>query len=177
MAKTKKNNYIDNQQLHLDIIEYIELVKHNKKNKLPKPTVPDSIAAGIMAIAQHLSYRPNFVNYAYREDMVSDAIINGLQCLGNYNPTLGKPFSYFTMVMWRAFVRNIKKEKSQLYTKYVCIENTLLSTAGLDKYGDEFSDDYMREFMSSFENTQKEKKKKKATKVVRESKNMNEFVS
>ena len=30
----------------------------------------------ILKIASRLSYRPNFANYPYREEMVSDAVLN-----------------------------------------------------------------------------------------------------
>jgi hypothetical protein len=70
-------------------------------------------------IATHLSYRPNFINYPYREEMISDGIENCVMYASNFNPEKSKnPFSYFTQIIYYAFLRRIQKEKKQSYVKY-----------------------------------------------------------
>ena len=68
----------------------------------------------ILKIANHLSYRPNFINYTYRDEMISDGIENSLQYIDNFDPEKSKnPFAYFTQIIYFAFVRRITKEKKQ----------------------------------------------------------------
>ena len=72
-----------------------------------------------MKIAERLSHRPNFINYAFREEMVSDGIENCVMYASNFNPEKSSnPFAYFTQIIYYAFLRRIEKEKKQLYIKY-----------------------------------------------------------
>ena len=73
----------------------------------------------VLFIAQRLSFRPNFINYAFKDDMISDGIENCLQYVNNFNPEKStNPFAYFTQIIYWAFVRRIQKEKKNLYIKY-----------------------------------------------------------
>ena len=46
-----------------------------------------------LKIATHLSYKPNFVNYMFRDDMISDGIENCVQYIHNFDPEKSKnPF-------------------------------------------------------------------------------------
>jgi DNA-directed RNA polymerase specialized sigma24 family protein len=87
-----------------------------------------------MKISEGLSYRPNFINYTYRDDMVSDGIENCLLYINNFNPDKSaNPFSYFTQIIYFAFIRRIQKEKKQLYIKYKSIyTSNALETEGVD---------------------------------------------
>jgi hypothetical protein len=72
-----------------------------------------------MKIAEGLSHKPNFINYTYRDEMMSDGIENCLMYFGNFDPTKSKnPFAYFTQIIYFAFLRRISKEKKQTYVKY-----------------------------------------------------------
>ena len=44
-----------------------------------KPPIPNYLGECFLKIANHLSYRPNFINYTFRDDMISDGIENCLQ--------------------------------------------------------------------------------------------------
>ena len=68
------------------MIEYKKTVKQSVKEGKTKPRVPDYIGTCFLKIANHLSYRPNFINYTFRDDMISDGIENCLQYLDNFNP-------------------------------------------------------------------------------------------
>ena len=58
-----------------------------------------------LKIATHLSYKPNFVNYMFREDMISDGIENCVQYIHNFDPEKSKnPFAYFTQIIHYAFL-------------------------------------------------------------------------
>ena len=62
------------------------------------PDVTNYIGECFLKIATHLSYRPNFINYTYRDEMISDGIENCLQYVKNFNPEKSKnPFAYFAI--------------------------------------------------------------------------------
>ena len=76
-----------------------------------------------LKIANHLSYRPNFINYTYKDDMISDGIENCLQYVANFNPDKSdNPFAYFTQIIYYAFIRRIQKEKKQTEIKQRLIQ-------------------------------------------------------
>ena len=55
--------------------------------------------------------------------MIGDAIENCILYAHNFNPEKSKnPFSYFTQIIYFAFLRRIEKEKKQLYIKYKVAE-------------------------------------------------------
>ena len=74
----------------------------------------DNLATSISKIANGLSYAPNFINYSYKEDMVSDAVVKMFSALKKKKFKLDSgfsPFSYFTTIAFHAFINRIKKEK------------------------------------------------------------------
>ena len=76
-----------------------------------------------LKIANGLSHKPNFMNYTFREDMVSDGIENCLQYIHNFNPNKSNnPFAYFTQIIYYAFIRRIQREKKQTHVKNKLIE-------------------------------------------------------
>ena len=90
----------------------------------PQPPVTNYIGECFLKIANHLSYRPNFINYTYRDEMISDGIENCLQYVHNFNPDKSNnPFAYFTQIIYYAFLRRIQKEKKQSHVKNKLIEN------------------------------------------------------
>ena len=90
-----------------------------------RPQVTNYIGECYLKIANHLSYRPNFINYTYRDDMISDGIENCLQYMDNFDPEKSKnPFAYFTQIIYYAFLRRIAKEKKQTHVKNKMIENS-----------------------------------------------------
>jgi len=125
---TKKEHYVNNKEFLAAMVEYRKSVNKAKKEKKPKPPVTDYIGSCFLKIANHLSYRPNFINYTFRDDMISDGIENCLQYLDNFNPkTSNNPFAYFTQIIYYAFVRRIQKEKKQ-----VTIKNRLITESNYD---------------------------------------------
>ena len=125
---TKKEHYVNNKEFLLAMINYRKAVNKAKREKKPKPPVTDYIGSCFLKIANHLSFRPNFINYTFRDDMISDGIENCLQYLDNFNPkTSNNPFAYFTQIIYYAFVRRIQKEKKQ-----VTIKNRLITESNYD---------------------------------------------
>ena len=126
--KKQKEHYVNNKEFLEAMKAYKKSVNKAKREKKEKPPVTDYIGSCFLKIANHLSYRPNFINYTFRDDMISDGIENCLQYLDNFNPkTSNNPFAYFTQIIYYAFVRRIQKEKKQ-----VTIKNRLITESNYD---------------------------------------------
>ena len=80
-------HYVVNADFLAAIIEMKAKVADAKEKGLPKPVVSNYIGECILKIATHLSYKPNFINYSYREEMISDGIENCLQYIDNVDPS------------------------------------------------------------------------------------------
>jgi len=129
MAKLKTENYVNNKEFLEALLIFKKSVNEAKENNSARPKIPNYIGECFLKIATHLSYKPNFVNYPFREDMISDGIENCVQYIDNFDPEKSKnPFAYFTQIIWFAFLRRISKEKKQLD-----IKNKLLEKSGYDE--------------------------------------------
>jgi DNA-directed RNA polymerase specialized sigma subunit len=125
MSKKKPEHYVNNRELLDALIVYRNNVAEAKDKKLPKPKVTNYLGDCFLKIATHLSYKPNFVNYMFREDMISDGVENCIQYIHNFDPQKStNPFAYFTQIIHYAFLRRIQKEKKQLDIKTKLIEKT-----------------------------------------------------
>ena len=166
MAEKKKNaHYVDNKKLLAAMIEFRNSVIEAKENDKPRPRIPNYIGECIMKISEHLSYRPNFINYTYKDEMISDGIENCLLYIDNFNPEKSKnPFAYFTQIIYYAFIRRMQKEKKQTYVKYKSLErhvleDDILEAGGVTKKSYlEFMQNNMSGFIEDFEKSQKVKK-------------------
>ena len=125
LAKPKSVHYIDNEKFLKEMIIYKRKFDEAKsKDELP-PIISEYLGECFMKIAQRLSFRPNFINYAFKDDMISDGIENCIQYIKNFNPEKSSnPFAYFTQIIYYAFIRRIQKEKKQLYVKYKTMESS-----------------------------------------------------
>lgn len=120
----KTSHYVDNKKFYEALVEYKKQVDHAKENGLPKPQVSNYIGECFLKIATHLSYKANFINYTFKDDMISDGIENCLTAVEKFDPTRSSnPFAYYTQIIFFAFVRRIIKEKKQQATKYRLLEN------------------------------------------------------
>jgi len=125
MAKAKTEHYVNNRDFLDALIEYREKVAEAAANDRPKPRITNYIGSCFLKIATHLSYKSNFVNYMYREDMISDGIENCVQYIHNFDPAKSKnPFAYFTQISYFAFLRRIQREKRQLDIKTKIVEKS-----------------------------------------------------
>ena len=125
MPKKKSEHYVNNKELLAALIDYRAQVAVAKTKDLPKPRISNYLGECFLKIATHLSYKPNFVNYMFRDDMISDGIENCVQYIHNFDPNKSRnPFAYFTQIIHYAFLRRIQKEKKQLEIKTKIIEKT-----------------------------------------------------
>ena len=122
-------HYVNNKDFLDAIIEYKKNVKEAEENGLPKPRITNYLGECFLKIANHLSFKPNFVNYIFKDDMISDGIENCVQYIHNFNPEKSQnPFAYFTQIIYYAFLRRIQREKRQLD-----IKNKILEKTGFDE--------------------------------------------
>jgi hypothetical protein len=164
----KKPHYVNNADFLKSLIEYNQKCKDAKANNKSEPIVPNYIGECFIKIAEHLSRKPNFISYSFRDEMIADGIENCLMYFRNFDPLKSSnPFAYFTQIIYFAFLRRIAKEKKQLYVKYKATEQF-----GLLDENETFEDengnpqqfqlyDNISEFIQTFEETKKNKKKVK----------------
>jgi hypothetical protein len=149
MAKRKRSvHYVNNKEFLEALIVYKKKLRDAAEKEIPnitddelkkwvspnRPPITNYIGECILKIATHLSFKPNFVNYMFKDDMISDGIENCIQYLHNFNPEKSQnPFAYFTQIIHFAFLRRIQKEKRQLE-----IKNKILERTGFDEV---FTDD------------------------------------
>ena len=126
MGRRKRSeHYVNNKEFLAALIRYREDVEIAEIQKKEKPRIPRYIGECFLKIATHLSFKPNFVNYMFKEDMISDGIENCVQYIHNFDPEKSKnPFAYFTQIIHYAFLRRIQKEKKQLEIKNKILEKT-----------------------------------------------------
>ena len=125
MNKVKKNpHYVNNKDFHDALVAYNMRMDAAKENGTPLPRISNYLGECFLKIATHLSYRPNFVNYMFREDMISDGVENCVQYIDRFDIERTNPFAYFTQIVYYAFLRRIQREKRQLEIKDKIIERS-----------------------------------------------------
>jgi DNA-directed RNA polymerase specialized sigma subunit len=118
------SHYVDNKKFLQALIEYRQLVDEAAAKGEETPVVSRYIGECFIKIATHLSYKSNFINYTFKDDMISDGIENCLTAVVKFDPSKSSnPFAYYTQIIYFAFIRRIQKEKKQQATKYKLIEN------------------------------------------------------
>ena len=176
-SKKKKEHYVNNKEFLAAMIDFRESVQLAVKNGDERPRVTPYIGECLMKIAVHLSHKPNFINYTFKEEMISDGIENCLQYIDNFNPEKSQnPFAYFTQIIYYAFLRRIQKEKKHLYTKYKLTDE--VSVMGMDRSSQdhdtdtyvnskttEWSREHVDVFIESFEESKRRKKNRNTTAV------------
>ena len=132
-------HYVNNKEFLEALENYFAEVKRAEANGKPKPQIPSYIGECFLKIANHLSYKPNFVNYMFKDDMIGDGIENCITYIDNFDPAKSSnPFAYFTQIIYYAFLRRIQKEKKQ-----VDIKNKMIEKSGYSEVftGDEYGCD------------------------------------
>ena len=127
MKRTPKRSehYVNNKEFLQALENYFAEVERAQLEDKPKPQIPRYIGECFLKIANHLSYKPNFVNYMFKDDMICDGIENCVRYINNFNPEKSKnPFAYFTQIIYYAFLRRISQEKKQLEIKNKILEKT-----------------------------------------------------
>ena len=127
--KKKSEHYVNNKEFLEALVQFKAACKTAAENEEPRPQISNYIGSCFLKIATHLSYKPIFVNYMFREDMICDGIENCVQYIENFDPAKSSnPFAYFTQIIYYAFLRRISKEKRQLE-----IKNKIITKSGFDQ--------------------------------------------
>jgi len=126
VRRTKKSeHYVNNKEFLEALIVYRSKCADAEEAGKPRPRITNYLGSCFLKIATHLSYKPNFVNYMFREDMISDGIENCVQYIKNFDPEKSRnPFAYFTQIIHYAFLRRIQKEKRQMDIRSKIIERS-----------------------------------------------------
>jgi hypothetical protein len=138
----QRPHYVNNKDFSLALVDYINSVNRAKKRNWEIPQIPEYIGECFMKISEGLSHKPNYLPYPFREELVTDGI---LDCVKNGIPNfnisastrtgLPNAFGYFTQIVYHAFLRRIKQEKKQEN-----IKRDLREHAGIEAFAD-FGDD------------------------------------
>lgn len=170
----------DNDRVVSILRLWIPARKQALQDKKPLPTIPTSVAEAVSKIVNNISLRYNYRDYPFRDDMVSESIINIFRYLhtfdvGKVGERSGKInfFSWVTTCTDRSFSKIINEEEQQRYIRLRSFEEHGGFTAVADDpdfQQDEFSEttginmDY-RQWMGDYENKResvREKDREKA---------------
>jgi hypothetical protein len=173
MTKPKKAThfYFDKQEIQAEMLSYWNKVQEAKLNGTTKPRVPEKVGKSILDTANRIASRPEFTNYPFKLEMISDGVENCLTYIDNYNPVeYNNPFGYFSKIIWFAFLRRIKKEKKELYMRHKILEreytfHTLVEQQIGERSIDPSYVDIDSEMRSDFVKTFEEKLEKEKQKV------------
>jgi hypothetical protein len=171
----KANHYIDNAEFLRQLVEYFEKCDAAKKIEgSTEPPIPNYIGECFLKIATNVSRMQCFARYSFRDEMIMDGVENCLQYFRNFDPKIGtNPFSYFTQIVYFAFIRRINKEKKQSYIKYKLAEQSGYDPLAFTEDNPGSDDSYqntraheplyenMAEFIHDFEVKVEEKKNKR----------------
>lgn len=110
--------YCDNEEFYKHTLDYCKRRDEALANGLPKPSIDNYMGEQIVKIATHMSFRPNFLNYSYRQDMINEAIDSCLKYIDSFDPyRSNRIFAYCSQICWSSFIRYIKIEKRQSVIK------------------------------------------------------------
>lgn len=162
----KKNNYINNKTLYGAMIKHKNDVDQAIKENREPPSAPKYIGESILLICNNLAKKPNFSGYTYKQDMISDGIMDCVAAINNFNPDkTNNPFAYFTQIAWNAFLRRIQKEKKQTYIKHKNYENSFLMNElwgntehSMQLKNNEYSGEIVKNFENGLTKTKKDSK-------------------
>jgi len=133
-----KKNYIDNAMFRQAIIEYKQALSEVEDGEAVQ--MSDYLGECFLKLAEGLAKKPSFSGYTYKDDMIADAVENGLRYCYKFDTTKLNPFAYFTQACYHSFLRRIAKEKRQTKIKQDLFEQIALGTenAGMKKAHNEF---------------------------------------
>ena len=167
-------HYVNNAEMLEAIKQYRAEIQLAKTEGREQPRIPEYIGECILKIATRLSHKINFINYSYREDMILDGIENCMMCIQSFDPDKSSnPFSYFTQVIYFAFLRRIAKEKKQAYIKGRLIQEMAFESFDIQDHDDDadFKNAYTSFIQShqNFDDSFIKKKEKVKTKKEKQS--------
>jgi hypothetical protein len=111
-------DYVSNKELFGEMCIYRAAYTIAVQNATELPVMSDKIAWAIMRIANKLSNSYNFVNYSYKDEMISDGILKCIAKAKGFDPLRSEnPFAYFSQIIWNSFINRIKEEQHETSIK------------------------------------------------------------
>lgn len=113
----------DNERVISILRDWIPARKKALAEGTRLPKIPNYVALQVQRIITKMSTRYNYRDYPFREDMVSEAIVNILRYLHTFDVEhIGKKgkinfFSWVTMCADRSFARKLNIEEEHTYIK------------------------------------------------------------
>lgn len=167
--KRISTNYVNNKDFLEALIAYKAKCNEADEANLEHPRIPEYIGSCLLKIAKGVSRMPKFSQYSFKEEMIGDGLENVILYLNSFNPEKSQnPFSYFTQIIYWAFVRRIVKERKIRYTTYKYFDSTMMGTEAADYLVDDGGTvvhetiyENLSEFINKFEESEKKKKEKK----------------
>lgn len=164
-----KPYYVDKKKFYEAIVKYKQDCAIALAEGKPKPRIPEYCGDCLVKIATGLSYHLSFINYSFRQEMISDAIENTVLYFDNFNSEkYTNPFGYFTEISKWAFIRRIAKEEKIRYTTYKYFDATMMGTELADLLVDEHNNlahepmyDNIQDFIARYEEKDRIKREKK----------------
>jgi len=102
-ARKRERYYLTNE-------EFLEELKRYRETKI----ISDRLGEMFQKLSRKIANKPNFYNYTYREDMINEGVLTCITYIDNFDPNVSKnPFSYFTQIIFNAFIGWINREKKQ----------------------------------------------------------------
>lgn len=159
------NNYVDKEEFYGQLVAHKRKVQAALEQGKPIPPASDAIGLAIIKIAKGVASRYNFSKYSYRDEMVSDGILEATAAINKFDPdTSLNPFGYFSRVIWNSYLRTIDREDEQTYirlkeTEMASITGALVEGDNTEAFSGVMEDnDYRNDFISRFERKRADKK-------------------
>ncbi len=119
IPEQKNNYYVNNVDFYNELKDWI--IKREKSPKLP---ITEELVKKIKLLVEGYSFRPNFINYSFKEQMCAEAIYTCIRYADRFNyKKYFNPFAYFTRIAWSSFVKIIIQEKKYFEMKKTMIDN------------------------------------------------------
>lgn len=160
------SHYVDNEKFREALVRYLTLLKKNGGVRVQNRDY-EFIGECFLKIAEHVSMKSNFRGYSYRQEMVSDALINCVNYMETFNIEKDNPFSWFTTVCVNACKARINFEEKKTYLKYKSLIEVLHENQLEDKEERLINPEVyenINSFIERFEKKQEEKKRRKKEK-------------
>jgi hypothetical protein len=134
-----KVNYVDKKEL----TKHLKIFHDSFDRTIRKGNITEELGDMFYMVAKNLANHRKFINYTYKDEMVSRGLLFLCQYSHNFNADHPKAnaFSYVTKVCINGFIQCIKDEKKQSATKDSLIkramENTIMDDYMSEGFGEE----------------------------------------
>jgi len=175
MTKNRKkgNHYVNNAKFYECIVEYKKKVYEAEETGDKPPRIPEFAGECIVLIAYNTAKIYKFSQYSYKEEMISDAILNCVNYFDSFNEKKYKnPHAYFTMICMNSNVHRINLEKKLRYALYKAFENDMILSGKMENEVSLDSEIYdnMSEYICDWEKSHNEKKMERKRKAAEKKK-------